>query len=173
MNIDALINEYKDLCRLTDERVQELERRLAGFIHCKPGCHTCCTLTSVLPLEGLVIKKAVATFDTRMLATVRQQAAASSPYCPLLFDGLCLIYQNRPLICRSHGVPVAYIDYDRQALEVSACLLNFPADFAMQEAQLLYMDELNQWLHRLNDRLPRKNEAARESIRGIILGQTG
>ena len=120
-----------------------------------------------------MIKKAVAAFNKRTLATIRQLAATSSAYCPLLFDGLCLIYENRPLICRTHGVPVAYIDYDRQALEVSACLHNFPATFAVEEAQLLYMDELNQWLHRLNDRLPRENEATRESIRDIILGQPG
>ncbi|MBF0318437.1 MAG: hypothetical protein HQL01_01355 [Nitrospirae bacterium] len=25
--------------------------------------------------------------------------------CPLNFDGMCVVYQNRPLICRVHGVP--------------------------------------------------------------------
>jgi len=173
MERKSLLEEYQALCRLTDERVRNLEGILAAGINCKPGCHTCCKLSSVLPLEALVIRRAVDRFDARLQELIRRQAnAASSDYCPLLHDGLCLIYGHRPLICRSHGVPVAYVDYERQCIEVSACPLNFPADFSLQEEQLLFMDELNQRLRQLNDALGLGETDTRVSIRDIVLGKS-
>ena len=173
MERDALLEEYEALCRLTDQRVQKLEHSLAACIKCRPGCHTCCTLSSVLPLEGEMIRKAIAGLNARLQAIIREQAAGSSPFCPILFEGLCLIYEHRPLICRSHGVPVAYIDYQRQTIEVSACPTNFPPDHVMDEAHLLFMDTLNQELHQLNDGLAPRRKDVRESIRDIILKLTG
>ncbi len=71
-------------------------------------------------------------------------------FCPLLLDGRCTVYSVRPLICRTHGAPLAYIDYTAEALEISACPLNFHADYPFGKEQLLYMDELNAELQRLN-----------------------
>ncbi len=31
---------------------------------------------------------------------------ASGPACPLLFDDLCSVYEDRPLLCRAYGFPV-------------------------------------------------------------------
>ncbi len=31
---------------------------------------------------------------------------ATSPACPLLFNDLCSVYENRPMLCRAYGFPV-------------------------------------------------------------------
>ncbi|MEA3464581.1 MAG: YkgJ family cysteine cluster protein [Thermodesulfobacteriota bacterium] len=44
--------------------------------------------------------------------------------CPLLDDdGLCMVYQYRPLTCRLHGIP--HIDIDGELFSDSYCSLNF------------------------------------------------
>ena len=44
--------------------------------------------------------------------------------CPLLdADGLCMVYQYRPLTCRLHGVP--HVDIDGELFSESYCSLNF------------------------------------------------
>ena len=170
MDLNTLLEKHRALCLEADEQVKKLERSLASFINCKPGCYSCCSLSSVLPLEAETIKRAVDCLNQKQQVIIRQQAAAvSAPYCPLLFEGICLIYEHRPLICRTHGVPVAYIDYELQTIEVSACLTNFPQDFGLDESQILHMDQLNEKLHRLNDYLPFTEKAARLSIGDIIL----
>lgn len=172
MNRIDLLEEYQNLCRLADERVKNLERQLAAFINCKLGCHTCCKLSSVLSLEAMAMRQAVDVLDVRLRKLIRRQAAeASSEFCPLLHEGLCLIYEHRPLICRTHGLPVAYVDYERQCIEISACPLNFPADFPLQEEQLFYMDELNLRLRQLNDALGLGEAEERVRIRDVVLGK--
>jgi len=170
MDRNDLLEEYQNLCRLADERVKNLERQLAASINCKPGCHTCCQLSSVLPLEALAMRQAVDVLDVRLRKLIRRHTAeVSSEFCPLLHEGLCLIYEHRPLICRTHGLPVAYVDYERQCIEVSACPLNFPADFPLQEKQLLFMDELNLRLRQLNGALGLGEAEERVSILDIVL----
>ena len=34
-----------------------------------------------------------------------EKPAATKPMCPLNFDGLCSLYNYRPMICRLHGIP--------------------------------------------------------------------
>jgi Fe-S-cluster containining protein len=45
--------------------------------------------------------------------------------CPLLSDeGLCLLYDERPLTCRLHGLP--NLDHSGEVFADSCCTLNFP-----------------------------------------------
>lgn len=45
--------------------------------------------------------------------------------CPLLSaEGLCLVYDHRPLTCRLHGLP--NIDHSGEVFADSCCSLNFP-----------------------------------------------
>ena len=70
--------------------------------------------------------------------------------CPLLMDNLCEIYPARPVICRTQGLPLAYVDEEHEAIEVSACPLNFPDGHAFTADNLLFMDQFNVRLSELN-----------------------
>ena len=63
-------------------------------------------------VEAAPIRDALAELAVRdppLRARVRQQAddPAHADRCALLVDGRCAVYDARPLICRSHGLPIA------------------------------------------------------------------
>lgn len=41
--------------------------------------------------------------------------------CPLNEDGLCVLYENRLLVCRTHGVPATITRPDGQVLQFPGC----------------------------------------------------
>jgi len=59
---------------------------------------------------GLAREQRTATADLAF-SVCRQMPAALAgpesihPMCPLNFNGLCLLYSRRPMICRLHGIP--------------------------------------------------------------------
>jgi Fe-S-cluster containining protein len=67
--------------------------------------------------------------------------------CPLLGkDGTCLVYDNRPMTCRLHGLPL--VDISGEVLHDEWCTLNFPGGNPLDlqelrwEFNLLFRDEL-------------------------------
>lgn len=63
----------------------------------------------------------------------------------MLVNDRCSIYELRPLICRTQGLPLLLETEDGEA-EVDFCPLNFTAENAvadLDEAHLVPLDELN------------------------------
>lgn len=57
--------------------------------------------------------------------------------CPLLGDdGLCLVYAERPLICRQHGLPL--IDISGDIIDERWCSLNFTTGDPLTRAELRF-----------------------------------
>ncbi len=85
-------------------------------------------------------------------ALARQPVSAvrQDERCGFLQDGLCSFYALRPVICRTQGMALAYIDEAGQSIEVSACPLNFPEDATLDHDDLLFMDQFNERLAILN-----------------------
>jgi Fe-S-cluster containining protein len=54
--------------------------------------------------------------------------------CPALEDGVCTIYEQRPLICRKFGIPLYNPDKPGQ---VFACELNFKDGDEIADGQLV------------------------------------
>jgi Fe-S-cluster containining protein len=147
---EAIRREYLELVGEIERCVRELtEGRLSARIGCRPGCSTCCMAFSVLPLEAALLAEGLAR---------RPLTAARSPgRCLFLQDDLCAIYALRPVICRTQGLALAYIDEAEERIEVSACPLNFPDDAPLEHEDLLLMDRFNERLAALNLRYCRLN----------------
>lgn len=143
------LQEYLDLVSRVDGEVKKVAELHGPRLHCKPGCCRCCTISSVLPLEAALLRQAVGGLDGWVKKVMQGQGGDSS--CPLLVDSLCAVYPSRPLICRTHGLPIAYVDYERQAIEVSACPLNFAADYDFDRQELFFIDPFNTELVSLNE----------------------
>jgi hypothetical protein len=102
-------------------------RTSGGQMRCGPGCTACCRARpSVLGVEADRIAAALARLDPALRERVRAQAddPARAEWCALLVDGRCSVYDERPLLCRSHGLPLAAVD-ERGAATVDWCPLNF------------------------------------------------
>jgi Fe-S-cluster containining protein len=116
-------------------------------IHCRPGCYECChQLFQITEMEAVHISLGVRTLDPQtrerlagrsrayldarrklVTATGEPEAWGKLPppgtrlLCPALEDGVCRIYEHRPLICRKFGMPI----YNPDRRQLYACELNF------------------------------------------------
>ena len=113
---------------------------------CRAGCDTCCHQRfGVFAVEAAPIRRALADLAQRtpvLRARIRAQAddPAHQHHCALLVDGACAVYGERPLICRSHGLPIAVRDPEPR---VDRCPLNFTGSDP-PPASVLRLDAVNQ-----------------------------
>lgn len=132
------------LRRRVDEHFAAALARTPEAFACRPGCDRCCQRISVFAVEAAPIREALADLgrrDPALRQRIRRQADDPSlaDRCALLVDGQCSVYSARPLICRSHGLPVA-VDG-----RVDVCPLNFQdPEERPPAASVLRLDAVNQ-----------------------------
>jgi hypothetical protein len=123
------------------ERLESLFARVDAFfrraaevhgesITCHAGCDDCCRRRfSVTALEAEALREALALLSAEERRTLAERALHGDPsVCPALGpDGRCALYAARPLICRTHGLPIRYpAPPGARALPVvDACPRNF------------------------------------------------
>jgi hypothetical protein len=116
-------------------------------ITCHAGCDACCIRKlSVTELEAEAIAAHVAAMPERERDALGRAARVERPEaCAALVDGRCAIYAARPVVCRSHGVPIRFPPSRGRSLPVvDACPLNFrghdlaalPASFVLDQTTL-------------------------------------
>lgn len=142
MNQDA-DNALVLLRRRVDEHFVQAQRRSPRAFQCRRGCDGCCHRRfGVFAIEAARVRAALRSLarrDPAVRRRVREQADASAhaDRCPMLVDGACAVYDERPLICRSHGLPVKHgpgaIDW---------CPLNF-TDTSPPAASVLDLEAVN------------------------------
>jgi len=126
------LQRWRLVARLADDFFDNVARSHGDQMACQPGCTECChPALSVVRVEALAILLALSRLTDAERAPLRAAAAdAGRARCPLLGPDLrCAVYPLRPLICRTHGLPVL------QDEGVSLCSLNF-ADGIPEDAVL-------------------------------------
>lgn len=141
--IDETIHRlYHELVDELDVEIRGLSEVLPqGVVRCRPGCRECCIAFSILPLEAAHIRRH---------SSAGPKCGDAAAHCAFLENDRCTIYDLRPLLCRTQGLPVGYMS-DSGAVEVSACPLNFSHDFVFTEETILFMDSFNARLAGLNE----------------------
>jgi uncharacterized protein len=135
------------LRRRIDAHFDGARRRSPRDMQCGRGCDSCCHVRlSVFSIEARRIEAALCELSTRdpdLRLRVRRQAddPKARDHCPMLVDGACAIYDERPVICRSHGLPIG-LEGDDGAPEVHWCSLNFE-DADPPAASVLQLDAVN------------------------------
>lgn len=129
------------LRRRVDAHFADAVERDPDAFRCASGCAQCCHRRfDVFEVEAQPIRAALVVMareDPALRQTVRDQARAPehAHHCALLVQDRCSVYEQRPLICRSHGLPVAVPEEDE--LHVSWCELNYPGGDPPRESILL------------------------------------
>lgn len=154
------IRDYQQLLANLDAEIARIGELHTPALSCGPGCASCCQSFSVLPLEAACLRETLVALPPASQARLARNLAAGDKRCPLLINELCSIYAARPVICRTQGLPLAYVDEEREAIEVSACPLNFPAEYPFAPESLLFMDKFNERLFELNRTWCRKHGLA-------------
>jgi Fe-S-cluster containining protein len=118
------------LRRRVDEHFVAALARSPGEMQCRAGCSRCCHQRfGVFEVEAHRVRAALARLsrtDPALRERVRRQAddPAARNHCALLVDDRCAVYDERPLICRTHGLPTRVRD-EEGGESLQGCPLNF------------------------------------------------
>jgi len=141
------LDAYRQLIERLDAFFERVRRRHPDLIRCGPGCETCCHRDlSLHPFEAELLAEAAGGLAPPVQQRVRGRAEralrdAEAP-CPLLEDGRCVLYAARPVICRTHGLPMLVPGEE----SVSLCPLNFQGALEIGGRCVLDLTPVNQIL---------------------------
>jgi Fe-S-cluster containining protein len=142
------VGNYRELRKRVTAQAGGLEQLHCAHLACRPGCHECCTNLTVFPVEFHAILEDLSAMGMRELPLDHEAG------CDFLDRGLCRIYALRPMICRTHGLPVAFLNEDDEtpAMSVSFCPKNFTQGEQVEfgPENTLDLDELNMELYAIN-----------------------
>jgi len=119
--------DYNALVQKIDDKATEITAKHSPQINCKKGCHSCCLPNiSVSKVEAVRIQDFL--FDNPDILVQARHLQQENPHrgtrCSFLDkEGGCLIYEARPIICRTHGLPIRLREDDKTV--ESWCPLNF------------------------------------------------
>ncbi len=139
---------FRNLEALRDRVYNHAQRVLlshAAHFACRLGCTDCCqTERTVSDVEFEALARAVAALPAETRDRLR--ARTETTPCPLLLDGGCAVYDERPLICRSHGLPLVMEG------QHDVCPLNFTdlSILTLPDHDLLSVDTLTAVLVAVN-----------------------
>jgi len=143
--VDAL---YLELLTKVSARFELLSAHHGQHVTCAEGCHSCChpSLTVSEVEARLIASHLSAHPDLRQRALKLER---SDPHhgarCAFLSaQGRCEIYEVRPVVCRSFGVPLIQIeDPSSGEASLAICELNFASAEGLTRLQEL---EPSEWL---------------------------
>lgn len=104
-------------------------------MQCRSGCSRCCHQRfGVFEVEAHRLRTALARLartDPQLRERVREQAddPAVTHHCALLVDDRCTVYEERPMICRTHGLPTL-VRNEGGGTSLQGCPLNFTTEDA-------------------------------------------
>jgi len=142
-NYRALLARVDEICTMTAESFQ-------AQISCRAGCDSCCRHLSIFAVEAAALRRALRQLPKEEAEAVRQtatQASVDGP-CPLLQHGLCRLYLARPIICRTHGLPLL-VTRDG-ASEIDFCPENFRGAASIPGSAVIDLERLNATLATIN-----------------------
>lgn len=145
-----LLKNYRQLVARVDELCGRIEQAFRERIVCRRGCDGCCRHLALFRVEGVALALALAEQPEAEAEAIRERArrATDAGPCPLLKDGECLLYRARPIICRTHGLPLLgqregerFVDY---------CPENFRGLQSLPASAVIDLETLNSALAAIN-----------------------
>lgn len=146
----ALLANYQLLLERVDALCRSIEEACTGQIVCHRGCDSCCRHLRLFPVEAVALSEALRELPLPVRSRLRTAAAGRSERdpCPLLADGACLLYAARPIICRTHGLPL--LTEVEGARSVDFCPRNFQGVERLPAAAVIDLERLNAALAAVN-----------------------
>jgi len=145
---ENLIN-YLSLLSRVDQLCGKIIEQFTEQITCRAGCSGCCRHLSLFPVETANLVMAVKNLPDEIKAILSDRIQWSeNGSCPLLIDNCCIVYHSRPVICRTHGLPLL-AETDRGRV-VDCCPENFRAAESLPGSAVINLETLNRALVAIN-----------------------
>jgi hypothetical protein len=175
------LDEYRALVAKVEENLlvlKEEAERSGNGLSCHHGCTGCCQVRlSVSPVEAAAVQEAVMALPESERHSLLKNDDPQSGACVMLrpdaATGLsgCAIYESRPLVCRSQGLPLQYpeglipaesVRLRTKAGSVTWCPLNF-IEAAPPATAILDAARVDQILAVVNHRFAQKTDVSAET----------
>ncbi len=144
-----------------DDFFGRMEVVYGEHLACRAGCSTCChQKLSLFRVELDAITAGVDKLEDDARARLADRLRAPTTACPLLESDRCVVYHDRPIICRSHGAPIL-VRQDDAPSRRDVCPLNFTGAVPLDNVAEEYVLDLD----RLNALLAITNQLAMEQAR--------
>lgn len=147
MDKNKYFKQYVTLRNEIEKHSKKLSVAHSKHMLCKKGCDMCCIDYSIFPIEFHFILNDI---KEKKLEFKNLNEVVNN-VCIFLKNHVCTLYEQRPIICRTHGLPLLYMNNNSE-WELSACELNFTEyDFEkFTLANTLPQDKYNSKLFMLN-----------------------
>lgn len=157
--MEDLLNNYRQLVARIDALCHGIVEALGEQITCSAGCSDCCTAITLFPVEAAALAAALEVLPEREAEEIRRYVAehAEGERCPLLRQHRCLLYTARPIICRTHGLPIIY--GTGQERRIDYCPLNLTGSESLPGSAIIDLDNLNSLLVAVNALFLSKSDA--------------
>lgn len=152
-----MATHYDQLLEKADAFFDAARRRGADLV-CAEGCTACCHVElTVSRVEADRVREHVRSSEDRDRLAARASSDTAGE-CVMLLEGRCAIYESRPLVCRTQGLPLAYppgvvpedtIKARGKGVEVTWCPLNFTSR-PVENADVLAASTLDEALALVN-----------------------
>ncbi|MBK8808144.1 MAG: YkgJ family cysteine cluster protein [Bacteroidales bacterium] len=145
----VVLEDYLNLVKFVEQETERMQNLHTKHITCKKGCSSCCLSFRIFSVEKDIIYKTLLENDIAL--PLHNENTETT--CKYLVNGDCSIYQYRPIMCRTHGFPLLYLNEDEDAYEFSGCELNF-STIDMSEVVIencIMMDDINKKLFTINE----------------------
>lgn len=150
-NHAELFKNYELLLEKVDSLCVKIRSICGDAITCREGCDGCCRHFSVFLVEAVSIALAVGSLPEEKQRFLRRRVEwmKDGDICPLLVDGSCAVYDHRPVICRTHGLPI--LIREGEEVRVDFCPKNFSGTETLNGDAVIDLERLNQTLAAINE----------------------
>lgn len=145
-----ILENYRQLTARVDALCSGIVAALGEQITCTEGCSSCCTAITVFPVEAAAMREALKNIPHQQAEEILRHISkhADDERCPLLSHHRCLLYEARPIICRTHGLPIVYT-MDKQS-NSDCCPFNLTETESLSGSSVIDLDKLNTLLVAVN-----------------------
>lgn len=144
-----MVNYYAFVAKV-DELCSRIQSEFADQLACRVGCSGCCRHISLVWVEAMALATALQALPANEAAAIRLRGeyAETDGECPLLIKDRCALYDHRPIICRTHGLPILTGVGSDQAIDY--CRHNFLGVDHLPGNSVIHIEKLNTLLDSVN-----------------------
>lgn len=162
------LDNYRQLTTRVDALCNAIKASLGEQITCSAGCSSCCTSVTVFPVEASAMRVALKSLPERQAEEIIRHVSehAEDERCPLLLHHRCLLYEARPIICRTHGLPIIYTTDGHCSSD--CCPHNLTETESIPGSSVVDLDKLNTLLVAVNSIYLSQTESVETNMRVTI-----